>query len=248
MTAISALGPACGMRRVWQALSLGGGWAGRATAALVPRCRGRSGLHRTRWWATPTRGNPRDQCHREQTASSSGGGKGETGVQETTSTAGDRRGSRNPTWSKANKRGNSRRRARGRSARAPREVAGGVRQRPPEMDGRQPCRRRRYGEQNPAYEPAHPHPGLRPKSARLPRCRAGWGCQHRGVSWVRTWSPPRRPWPVVCHPEPTWTTVGPPRSPPALAVGLTTMRARPTGRSGGRGPGSGRSDWVPERW
>ncbi len=42
------------------------GWPGDRDVA---RRRGRSGLHRTRWWVTPTRGDPRDQCHREQTAS-----------------------------------------------------------------------------------------------------------------------------------------------------------------------------------
>jgi len=33
------------------------GWPGdRVTAPLEVRCRGKSGLHRARWWATPTRG------------------------------------------------------------------------------------------------------------------------------------------------------------------------------------------------
>lgn len=70
------------------------GWPGdRVTNRETGRCRGRSGLHRTRWWVTPTRGNPRDQCHRKQTAvAPRSGGKGETVVQETTSAAGDRRG------------------------------------------------------------------------------------------------------------------------------------------------------------
>ena len=70
------------------------GWPGdRVTKRATVRCRGRSGLHRTRWWATPTRGNPRDQCHRKQTATAlRSGGKGETVVQETTSAAGNRRG------------------------------------------------------------------------------------------------------------------------------------------------------------
>src|SRR4051794_17938278 len=64
ITAISAVGPAYGKSGVVQALSLSRGWAGRATAVLVPRggSRGRSGLHRARWWATPTRGNPRDSA------------------------------------------------------------------------------------------------------------------------------------------------------------------------------------------
>src|SRR3954454_7706153 len=47
-------------------------------------------------------GQPAGQCHRKQTAAL-GSGKGETVVQETTSTAGDRRGSVNPTWSKVKK-------------------------------------------------------------------------------------------------------------------------------------------------
>src|SRR6187431_1194380 len=47
-------------------------------------------------------GQPAGQCHREKTAAL-GSGKGETVVQETTSTAGDRRGSVNPTWSKVKK-------------------------------------------------------------------------------------------------------------------------------------------------
>ena len=47
-------------------------------------------------------GQPAGQCHRKKTAAL-GSGKGETVVQETTSTAGDRRGSVNPTWSKVKK-------------------------------------------------------------------------------------------------------------------------------------------------
>ncbi|GAB3656945.1 hypothetical protein GCM10027596_11750 [Nocardioides korecus] len=75
-------------------------------------------------------------------------------VQETTSAAGDRRGSANPTWSKTEQR----------------VLEGG----PPELAGRSlevvgnghprwmVANRgvvRRPGEQNPAYEPARPHPG-----------------------------------------------------------------------------------------
>ena len=30
--------------------------------------RGKSGLHRTRSWVTPRRGDPTEQCHRNQTA------------------------------------------------------------------------------------------------------------------------------------------------------------------------------------
>ena len=69
------------------------GLAGRSRRILSQEgiCRGRSGLHRTRWWATPTRGDPRDQCHRKQTAPGFGG-KGETVVQETTSALGDQHG------------------------------------------------------------------------------------------------------------------------------------------------------------
>ena len=85
-----------GPLRAWRGLSLAArmGWpGGRVTEGFTSRCRGRSGLHRTRWWVTPTRGDPRDQCHRKQTAvAPRSGGKGETVVQETTSAAGDRRG------------------------------------------------------------------------------------------------------------------------------------------------------------
>ena len=52
---------------------------------------------------TATRGDPRDSAteSRPPPPTSVGGGKGETVVQETTSTPGDRRGSANPTRSKA---------------------------------------------------------------------------------------------------------------------------------------------------
>ena len=66
------------------------GSAGRPRLAAPVAGRGRSGLHRAGWWPTATRGNPRDQCHREQTAGPRTG-KGETVVQETTSAPGDRR-------------------------------------------------------------------------------------------------------------------------------------------------------------
>ena len=69
--------------------------------------RGRSGLHRARWWPTATRGNPRDSATENRpppgAGTASGGGKGETVVQETTSGPGDRTGSVNPTWSKVKK-------------------------------------------------------------------------------------------------------------------------------------------------
>ena len=73
------------------------------------RRRGRSGLHRARWWVTPTRGNPRDSATENRPpagpAQAGRAGKGETAVQETTSGPGDRTGSANPTWSKVKKSG-----------------------------------------------------------------------------------------------------------------------------------------------
>src|SRR3954464_6234867 len=69
--------------------------------------RGRSGLHRARWWATPTRGDPRDSATENRPPLRPPGrrGKGETVVQETNSDPGDRVGSANPTWSKVKKSG-----------------------------------------------------------------------------------------------------------------------------------------------
>ena len=76
------------------------GWAGRATASTYlsgdrGARRGKSGLHRARWWATPTRGNPRESATENRPPRSprrSVRGKGETVVQETTSDPGDRAG------------------------------------------------------------------------------------------------------------------------------------------------------------
>ena len=63
--------------------------------------RGKSGLLRARWWVTPTRGDPRDSATENRPPGRLGApGKGETVVQETTSTPGDGGGSVNPTRSK----------------------------------------------------------------------------------------------------------------------------------------------------
>ena len=76
-------------------------------------------------------------------------------VQETTSVAGDRRGSVNPTWSKTRQRA---------FEGGPPELAGrlheGVGNGTPRWMVANRAVARRPGEQNPAYEPAHPHPGL----------------------------------------------------------------------------------------
>jgi hypothetical protein len=73
-------------------------------------------------------------------------------VQETTSAAGDRRGSANPTWSKTRQRA---------FEGGPPELAGrlheGVGNGAPRWMVANRAVVRRYGEQNPAYEPAHPH-------------------------------------------------------------------------------------------
>src|SRR4051794_28754984 len=83
---------------------LNSGRVGQAIAAARMRRRGKSGLHRARWWVTPTRGDPRDSATESRPPTRSGGvGKGETVVQETTSTPGDRGGSANPTGSKTKK-------------------------------------------------------------------------------------------------------------------------------------------------
>jgi hypothetical protein len=75
-------------------------------------------------------------------------------VQETTSVAGDRRGSVNPTWSKTRQRA---------FEGGPPELAGrsheGVGNGTPRWMVANRVVERRHGEQNPAYEPAHPHPG-----------------------------------------------------------------------------------------
>src|SRR5262245_13225287 len=90
------------------------GWPGdRVGASLETHRRGRSGLHRARWWVTPTRGDPRDSAteNRPPLLPPGSRGKGETVVQETTSDQGDRAGSANPTWSKVKKSGASGHRA-----------------------------------------------------------------------------------------------------------------------------------------
>jgi len=73
-------------------------------------------------------------------------------VQETTSAAGDRRGSANPTWSKTRQRA---------FEGGPPELAGrsheGVGNGAPRWMVANRVVARRHGEQNPAYEPAHPH-------------------------------------------------------------------------------------------
>ena len=75
-------------------------------------------------------------------------------VQETTSAAGDRRGSANPTWSKTRQRA---------FEGGPPELAGrsheGVGNGTPRWMIANRVVVRRRGEQNPAYEPAHPHLG-----------------------------------------------------------------------------------------
>jgi len=46
---------------------------------LADKTGGKSGLRRTGWFLTGTGGDPRDKCHRKQTACTpSGAGKGET--------------------------------------------------------------------------------------------------------------------------------------------------------------------------
>src|SRR4051794_25129698 len=94
------------------------GWPGDRVEATP---RGRSGLHRARWWVTPTRGDPRESAteNRPPVLVPTRTGKGETVVQETTSDRGDPAGSANPTWSKVKKSGafGHRTRARSRAAR-----------------------------------------------------------------------------------------------------------------------------------
>src|SRR3954451_2837608 len=139
------------------------GWPGdRVITPLEARCRGKSGLHRARWWVTPTRGDPRDSAteNRPPLRSPDRGGKGETVVQETTSDPGDRAGSANPTWSKVKKSGafGHRTRARSRAARPSARVdrwrlsATAARDGWSPPDGPQGPRG-----QNPAYRPARPH-------------------------------------------------------------------------------------------
>ena len=81
------------------------GLAGRPRRRASTRRRGKSGLHRARWWVTPTRGDPRESATENRPPDSPEAGKGETVVQETTSDPGDRAGSANPTRSKIKKSG-----------------------------------------------------------------------------------------------------------------------------------------------
>src|SRR3954468_9081254 len=141
------------------------GWPGDRVGTPSGWRRGRSGLHRARWWVTPTRGDPRESAteNRPPPTAPAGGGKGETVVQETTSDPGDRDGSANPTWSKVKKSGafGHRTRARSRAARPSARVdrwrlsATAARDGWSPPDGPQGPRG-----QNPAYRPARPHPRL----------------------------------------------------------------------------------------
>jgi hypothetical protein len=158
------------------------GWPGDRGEGQPPR--GRSGLHRAGWWPTATRGDSRESATENRPPPPPGGGQGETVVQETTSTAGDRRGSANPTWSKTRQRA---------FEGGPPELAGrsheGVGNGTPRWMVANRAVVRRHGEQNPAYEPAHPHSKLRPAHVRVgrvagPQQPAARDAKHRAArSW-----------------------------------------------------------------
>ncbi len=135
------------------------GWPGDRVVSSRRR-RGRSGLHRARWWVTPTRGDSRDSATENRPPPGSPGGKGETVVQETTSDPGDRVGSANPTWSKVKKPGvlGHRARARLRAARPSARVDRWRLSATAAVDGWSPPGRPQGPPgQNPAYRPARPH-------------------------------------------------------------------------------------------